>query len=413
MSLVPSVGQLMVDSTTALSAKRNRSGVCPNPEVHPPHQTCPGRKRAAKIARPADSNISAALEEVWRKFGGHWLQADPEILGILSPADIAQYGLDLEAYEEIPFVQMGKFISFFTVVHRTNAIILEYAAQDLLPLTLRQIHYQMVVRHKGDYPNTKTSYTHMYTDLVTARMAGLVPWNAIDDPTRGLHSLASWDSVENRLFSAANSHRLNRWGNQAYRPIVLVEKDAALGIISRVCDGLDVPYISLKGYGSTTALRNDVAHYCRRALNHDKVPVVIHISDHDASGWDMPRSLGEYLDLFVGQKVDVRHVALTLDQITEGYGNGEPLPPDPVKPADPRAKKYIEHLAERGLEPGAWELDALPPAVLHDVISDEIKLLRDEDLWQEVEEHEQEQKRAIQELAERWSNPLPNAGESA
>ena len=122
----------------------------------------------------------------------------------------------------------------------------------------------------------------------------------------------------------------------------------------------------------------------------------------------MPRNLVEYLDLLVGQKVDVRHIALTLDQIAKGYGEGEPLPPDPVKSTDPRAKKYLQELAAHGLEPGAWEMDALPPADLHDVIVDEIKSLIDEDLWKEVEGAEKEQKQAIAEIADQWRTPLPN-----
>jgi hypothetical protein len=53
-------------------------------------------------------------------------------------------------------------------------------------------------------------------------------------------------------------------------------------------------------------------------------------------------------------------------------------------------------------------MDALPPADLHDVIVDEIKSLRDEDLWQKVEDEEKEQKQAIAEIADQWRTPLPN-----
>jgi hypothetical protein len=154
-----------------------------------------------------------------------------------------------------------------------------------------------------------------------------------------------------------------------------------------------------------------VAAHCRRVLNLGKKPVIIHLSDHDASGWDMPRNLVDYLDMLVGQKVDVRHIALTLDQITAGYGDGKPLPPDPVKDKDPRSKKYIEHLAERGLEPGAWEMDALPPKTLHELIVNEIESCRDEHLWKVIEDTEREEKQAIQEVAERWTDPRANVGE--
>jgi hypothetical protein len=157
-----------------------------------------------------------------------------------------------------------------------------------------------------------------------------------------------------------------------------------------------------------SALRNKVANYCLRAIDRDQTPIVIHLSDSDASGWDMPRNLLDYLNLMVGRSVDVRHIALTLEQIAEGYGDGNPLPPDPVKAADPRARKYIEMLEERGLEPGAWEMDALAPDTLHAVILKEIESLRDEHLWKQVEDEENEQKAAITQMAEAYGERSPS-----
>ena len=269
----------------------------------------------------------------------------------------------------------------------------------------------MVVRHK-DYPNTKTSYDHLNEDLVQARMSGLVPWNAIDDPTRGVHESVSWESVQERLESAAAVYHISRWKNQEQWPMVLVEKDAALGIISRACEELDVPYASLKGYGSVSALRNQVAAHCLRVLDLGKKPVIIHISDHDASGWDMPRNLESYLNSLVRQKVGVRRIALTTDQVKAGYGDGDPLPPDPVKDQDPRSKKYIAYLAEHGLTPGAWELDALPPSTLHELIVNEIESCRDEHLWKVIDDIEKEERQAIREIADRWRDPRANVAEA-
>jgi hypothetical protein len=397
----------VADSSVPLNAKRNRGGRCLNPAIHDPHDTCPGRERAAKTERPVDPAVSLTVHRAWY-MGKFRLSRvnNRSAIGIISNENRELYALDLESYEGIPYDQEHKFISFFTAVKRTNDIILDYAAQDLLPLTLRQIHYQMVVRHK-DYPNTKISYDHLAADLVQARLSGLVPWNAIDDPTRGLHDRASWDSIQERLESAARSHHINRWTNQQKWPMVLVEKDAALGIISRACDDLDVPFASMKGYGSLSALRNQVANHCLRALNLGKEPVIIHLSDHDATGHDMERNLTEYLDKLVRQSIDVRHVALTLEQIKEGYGDGNALPPDPVKTKDPRRKKYLEYLNAEGIEEGAWEMDALRPDVLHNIIVNEIKsCCWDEGAWQEVEDQEQEQKQTIHKVVERWDSVL-------
>jgi hypothetical protein len=125
-----------------LSTKRNRTGVCGVSTVHAAHDGCPGRRRAAKTDRPVSVDIAAEIGNMWRTYGGgRVLQADHSTLGILSAEEIARYGLDLESYESLDYKQEDKFASFFTAVQRTNKIILEYAAQNLLPLTLRQIHY--------------------------------------------------------------------------------------------------------------------------------------------------------------------------------------------------------------------------------------------------------------------------------
>ena len=54
------LGVAVADSVMRLTAKRNRSGVCANSKVHAPHDECPGRQRAAKVARPVCSDIDCA-----------------------------------------------------------------------------------------------------------------------------------------------------------------------------------------------------------------------------------------------------------------------------------------------------------------------------------------------------------------
>jgi len=53
-------------------------------------------------------------------------------------------------------------------------------------------------------------------------------------------------------------------------------------------------------------------------------------------------------------------------------------------------------------------MDALSPAVFHDVIVNEIESLRDKDLWQKVEDEENEQKEAITKMAEGCGERSPS-----
>lgn len=381
----------VADNTMMLSAKRNRSHVCDNPAKHDAHDSCPGRQRAAKIVRPIDPAIQAELVRA-----RYWRAANKQILGLFDGEE--RLGYDLDRYEEPPFQQKEKWASFFTVVKRVNDIIRDYASQNLLPLTLRQIHYQFVVRHK-DYLNTKESYTHTCEDIGVARMGGLVPWNAIHDPTRDVHSFLLWNNPKERLEFAADVYRIDRWEAQDYSPIVLIEKDAAIGTITNVCDEYDVPYLSCRGYGSLSALHDKVGGHCRKAIKDGKTPVVIHLSDHDATGADMERNLNRRLSLVADEAIDVRHIALTLSQIDEYQ-----LPSDPVKSTDPRAGKYLEMLSEKGLKEGAWEMDALSPTVLHDLIEQEINTVRDVNHWNQLDDQQARDRESLKQIAERWDD---------
>lgn len=101
--------------------------------------------------------------------------------------------------------------------------------------------------------------------------------------------------------------------------------------------------------------------------------VIIHLGDHDPSGIDMTRDIQERLQMF-GADAYVKRVALTMNQI----GTYNP-PPNPAKITDSRASKYID---EYGNE--SWELDALEPQVITDLITNEVTALRNDEIYRSV-----------------------------
>ena len=101
--------------------------------------------------------------------------------------------------------------------------------------------------------------------------------------------------------------------------------------------------------------------------------VIIHLGDHDPSGIDMTRDIQERLQMF-GADVYVKRVALTMNQI----GTYNP-PPNPAKITDSRASKYID---EYGNE--SWELDALEPQVITDLITNEVTALRNDEIYRSI-----------------------------
>ena len=90
-----------------------------------------------------------------------------------------------------------------------------------------------------------------------------------------------------------------------------------------------------------------------------------------------------------GADVYVKRVALTMNQI----GTYNP-PPNPAKITDSRASKYID---EYGNE--SWELDALEPQVITDLITNEVTALRNDEIYRSIcdlEEHGKDELRMIE-----------------
>jgi hypothetical protein len=85
---------------------------------------------------------------------------------------------------------------------------------------------------------------------------------------------------------------------------------------------------------------------------------------------------------------------LNLDQI-ERYSP----PPNRLKDKDPRHAAYVE---QTGLDDG-WELDALEPSILSQLIRDEVESLLDTDLWEAAKDQWQANKAVLEEAASRWS----------
>jgi len=85
----------------------------------------------------------------------------------------------------------------------------------------------------------------------------------------------------------------------------------------------------------------------------------------------MTRDIGDRLRLFGARRLDVRRMALNMDQV-EQY---DP-PPNPAKESDSR---FADYQANYGDE--SWELDALEPTVLAKLVTDELDTLIDFEKW--------------------------------
>ena len=104
-----------------------------------------------------------------------------------------------------------------------NRIIDEYRAQGYT-LTLRQLYYQFVARDL--IPNRVQEYKRLGSVVNDARLAGLIDWEAIEDRTRNLRSLAHWTSPDSIVEACASQYRIDKWARQPVRVEVWIEKEA-------------------------------------------------------------------------------------------------------------------------------------------------------------------------------------------
>ena len=262
-----------------------------------------------------------------------------------------------------------------------NAILVEYDSQGF-ELTLRQVYYQLVAR--GYIPNNEKSYKNVGNLISDARKAGLIDWCAIIDRNRNLRRNSHWDNPESIIGAAYESYHKDKWANQPYYVEVWVEKDALIDIVGQTCAPLDVPYFSCRGYSSSTELWQASQRIIEQSGRKDGC-FIIYLGDHDPSGLDMTRDIKDRMQLFKAD-CEVKRIALSMDQISQ-YNP----PPNPAKITDTRCNKYISKYGEE-----SWELDALEPAVLSELIRDNVLALRDERLYREaIDEQEREQQELL------------------
>lgn len=287
-------------------------------------------------------------------------------------------------------------------IQRANDIIDDYAAQGL-DLTLRQVYYQFVSR--GWLPNTQTEYKRLGSILNDARMAGLIDWESITDRTRNLRGRPHWATPSELLRAAADQYGEDLWADQDNYVEVWIEKDALVGVLEAVCPRNDVPYFSCRGYTSQSEMWSAAMRLNRAARRNNRQPVVIHLGDHDPSGVDMSRDIRDRLNGFSccrfkeqpkydpdweACSIEVRRIALTMDQVKQ-Y---DP-PPNPAKLTDARAQGYISAYGDE-----SWELDALEPRTLIQLIDDEIASLRDEDRWEAAVARQEKNRERVTDAAQ-------------
>lgn len=288
-------------------------------------------------------------------------------------------------YKEIRFQQKS-----LDLIELVNQVVDEYSAQGY-ELTLRQVYYQLVAR--GYIPNNERSYKNVGSLINDGRLAGLIDWHSVTDRTRNLRRESHWDNPADVIASARYSYNLDKWKGQPNYVEVWVEKDALVDIVGQACSPLDTPYFSCRGYTSQSEMWSAAQRFIQQEQREKRI--IIHLGDHDPSGIDMTRDIQERLELF-GADVYVKRVALTMNQI-QTYNP----PPNPAKITDSRASKYIDQFGDE-----SWELDALEPKVITDLIKKQVTMYRNDDIYRAVCDKESREKEELKMLERNYDRAV-------
>lgn len=274
-----------------------------------------------------------------------------------------------------------------------------YSAQGF-DLSVRQLFYQLVARNI--VPNTMKMYKSLVGLVNDARYAGLLDWGDIVDRGRRALRPQSWENVGELCKEMRDIFQIDKWKNQPCYCEVMVEKQALEGVLVPVCSELDVTFTANKGYSSASAMYRAGKRF-RRRIEEGKDCYVFYLGDHDPSGVDMTDDVFKRVPLLAGPSfedggprpadITVKRLALNMDQIKELNP-----PENPARITDPRADKYIRQFGN-----SSWELDAVEPAALANMVRNAIKQLIDQEAWDQDTKKEDAMKKELDKIVKKYN----------
>lgn len=251
------------------------------------------------------------------------------------------------------------------------------AINDLLAqygtMTVRQIYYRLL-------GTMGLNYKQVTYACKVGREEGLINYSAIVDRGRPVYGKRLWDDLKDFLDAAPSDFNLDYWKDSPARPQIWTEKDALSQVMLEVANEYNVDVYVTRGFLS-------ISNKHRWGGG-----TVLYFGDFDPSGLYIDKDLR--LDMAFE---NFERIALTFDQVQK-YD----LPPVKVKRDDPRTPVYRAEHGDFG-----WEIDALPPDVLKDMVRQAIEKYVDFDLEQKQEE-EWDLREKLFELIEEASEAVVN-----
>jgi hypothetical protein len=261
------------------------------------------------------------------------------------------------------------------------------AAEAAQPITGRGIGYKLFTA--GLIPSMdRTPMQRVYRLLKLAREQGMIPWEWIVDETRELERRPCWDDPAQYVEAVSRSYRRDYWNHQPARVQLWSEKGTVRGVLAPVLNKYGVGFLPVHGFNSATNV-HDIAE------DDDGRPlIVLYVGDYDPSGlcmseWDIPRRLAKY----DGDHVELKRIALTREHLDD-------LPSFPAsdKKKDTRYSWFVNNYGSR-----CWELDALDPNDLRDLVEEAIRDEIEPNAWNHCALVERAEQESLRTVLDSWS----------
>ena len=254
------------------------------------------------------------------------------------------------------------------------------------PVTGRGVGYKLFTA--GQIASMATNeMQRVYRLLKYAREQGILPWEWIVDETREIERVPTWANPQEYAECVARSYRRDFWDQQPVRVIVVSEKGTVRGVLKPVLDAYGVGFLAVHGFSSATMAYNLAQDDDGRDL------IILYVGDFDPSGMFMSEEdLPNRFDKYDGDHIRVRRIALTQYQASD-------LPSFPVtdKRKDPRYRWFVENHGDQ-----CWELDAMDPNDLREIVTEAIQEQIEPDAWERCDRINRAERESPKTIIANW-----------
>lgn len=266
-------------------------------------------------------------------------------------------------------------------------------AEENGPCSVRHLFYAATVAKVPGITKDDSGYGKVQRLALELRRAKRIPYRQITDGTRWMRKPTSYGSVADALAATATLYRRDLWVSSSFRVEVWCESDSIAGSIYEVTARWDVPLMVMRGQSSETFVHNAAEAWVEQFSQ----PVVLYVGDHDPAGLDIEEAARTKLARFYGDgfeaaggqrknaRIDWHRVGVTWEQVER-----LDLPGTAPKVKN-RRKPYPFAMSV--------EAEALPAALLRELLDEAITNYVDHDKLEVLMEAEESERTILHRMA--------------